>query len=66
MPTTGAVETVTAGAVTHVMATTLPSGSAFDGSPSWPTTWERDNQTLTFGAPAPAGGGTFGWIAWWA
>ena len=70
MPTTGAVASITAGAVSHAESATLAASYEVGGAPSWPTAWGIGSKTasgftLTFAAPAPAGGGFFDWTARW-
>jgi len=70
MPTTGAVASITAGAVSHAVSATLAASYEVGGAPSWPTAWGIGSKsaagfTLTFAAPAPAGGAVFDWTARW-
>ena len=70
MPTTGAVASITAGAVSHAVVATLAAPYEVGGAPSWPTDWGISSKTaagftLTFAVPAPAGGASFDWTARW-
>src|SRR3989304_1115776 len=58
MPTTGAVASITAGAVSHAVSATLAATYEVGGAPSWPTAWGIGSKsaagfTLTFPAPPP-------------
>src|SRR5438128_8670873 len=68
MAASGTTQSVAAGLATAPVVATLPATYQVAISTSWITSWDVAGKsatgfTVNFAVPAPAGGGTFDWVA---